>query len=332
MTARPTPALLLEIRDLRIEGRTPATAWQRDRQGHRPRRSQRGEVLGLIGESGAGKSTIGLAAMGYRARRLPHRRRHRSSSTAWTWRALPRARTAQAAGACASPMCAQIGGRRLQPGAPPDRADLRGRRCGTASCAAAEARARRRCELFRRLRLPNPETHRPALSAPGLRRAAAAGDDRDGDVLPARPHRLRRADHGARRHHADRGAGGDPRRWCAQSGTAAIYITHDLAVVAQMADRIMVLRHGKLVEEAATRSMLSTPREAYTRALWAVRALHKAGASLAATRAARRCATSTAGYGNGLHGAARRVASTCRAAARSRWSASPARASRRWRA
>ena len=38
-----------------------------------------------------------------------------------------------------------------------------------------------------------------------------------------------------------------------QFNTAAIYITHDLAVVAQMAHRIMVLRYGKLVEEAPTR-------------------------------------------------------------------------------
>ena len=41
-----------------------------------------------------------------------------------------------------------------------------------------------------------------------------------------------------------------------QFHTAAIYITHDLAVVAQMAHRIMVLRYGKAVEEAATRTML----------------------------------------------------------------------------
>ena len=58
-----------------------------------------------------------------------------------------------------------------------------------------------------------------------------------------------------------------------QFQTAAIYITHDLAVVAQMADRIMVLRHGRLVEEAPTRIMLKTPQEDYTRSLWAVRKL-----------------------------------------------------------
>jgi peptide/nickel transport system ATP-binding protein len=57
--------------------------------------------------------------------------------------------------------------------------------------------------------------------------------------------------------------------------TAAIYITHDLAVVAQMADFIKVLRYGDEVEEAETRKMLSQPEEDYTKSLWSVRALHK---------------------------------------------------------
>ena len=57
--------------------------------------------------------------------------------------------------------------------------------------------------------------------------------------------------------------------------TAAIYITHDLAVVAQMADKIIVLRFGEVVEEAGTRKMLSAPEKAYTKSLWAVRSLEK---------------------------------------------------------
>jgi len=57
--------------------------------------------------------------------------------------------------------------------------------------------------------------------------------------------------------------------------TAAIYITHDLAVVAQLADRIKVLRFGEEVEEATTLQMLSAPREDYTKSLWSVRSLHK---------------------------------------------------------
>lgn len=60
-----------------------------------------------------------------------------------------------------------------------------------------------------------------------------------------------------------------------QFNTAAIYITHDLAVVIQLADRIMVLRYGDLVEESTTREMLNNPKEQYTRELLAVRTFSK---------------------------------------------------------
>ena len=60
-----------------------------------------------------------------------------------------------------------------------------------------------------------------------------------------------------------------------QFNTAAIYITHDLAVVAQMADKIKVLLKGDEVEEADTRSMLSKPKEEYTKSLWAVRSFQR---------------------------------------------------------
>ena len=60
-----------------------------------------------------------------------------------------------------------------------------------------------------------------------------------------------------------------------QFDTAAIYITHDLAVVAQMADKIKVLLKGDEVEEADTRTMLSAPKEDYTKSLWAVRSFER---------------------------------------------------------
>ncbi|MGR3469079.1 MAG: ABC transporter ATP-binding protein, partial [Shimia sp.] len=60
-----------------------------------------------------------------------------------------------------------------------------------------------------------------------------------------------------------------------QFDTAAIYITHDLAVVAQMADRIKVLLKGDEVEEADTRTMLSAPTQEYTKSLWAVRSFQR---------------------------------------------------------
>jgi peptide/nickel transport system ATP-binding protein len=54
--------------------------------------------------------------------------------------------------------------------------------------------------------------------------------------------------------------------------TAGLYITHDLAVVAQIADRIMVLRHGKMVEEGPAGEILHRPQQDYTRTLVSVRA------------------------------------------------------------
>ncbi|HTU55549.1 MAG TPA: ATP-binding cassette domain-containing protein, partial [Acetobacteraceae bacterium] len=50
-------------------------------------------------------------------------------------------------------------------------------------------------------------------------------------------------------------------------GTAGLYITHDLAVVAQIAHRIMVLRHGKMVEVGDAKQVLEAPRTAYATAL-----------------------------------------------------------------
>ncbi len=67
-----------------------------------------------------------------------------------------------------------------------------------------------------------------------------------------------------------------------QFGTAAIYITHDLAVVAQMADKILVLLKGDPVEDADTRTMLSDPKEDYTKSLWAVRSFKREEKPLAA--------------------------------------------------
>jgi peptide/nickel transport system ATP-binding protein len=58
-------------------------------------------------------------------------------------------------------------------------------------------------------------------------------------------------------------------------GMSGVYISHDLALVAQMADRIAVMRHGKVVEVAETAAMLAAPQADYTRSLWAVRSLDR---------------------------------------------------------
>ncbi|MEU8273180.1 dipeptide ABC transporter ATP-binding protein [Microbispora bryophytorum] len=53
------------------------------------------------------------------------------------------------------------------------------------------------------------------------------------------------------------------------AGTALLMISHDLAVVAAVADRVLVMKDGLVVEEGPAREVLTTPRHDYTRALLA---------------------------------------------------------------
>ncbi|MGD9743320.1 MAG: ABC transporter ATP-binding protein [Dongiaceae bacterium] len=270
MTAKPNSAgdRLLEIRGLRIEGQSE-DRWHQIVKGV-DLDLNRGEVLGLIGESGAGKSTIGLAAMGY-AR--PGCRISAGSvkfdglelvglaeakkRTLWGSRISYVAQSAAASFNPAHRLIEQF-----------SEVPLEHKVMG------ADEAKKRAIDLFRRLRLPNPETigmrYPHQVSGGQLQRAMTAmamsctpdliifdepttalDVTTQIEVLAAIKNIVR------------------------QFNTAAIYITHDLAVVAQMADRIMVLRYGETVEEAPTAEMLAHPKQAYTRTLWAVRSLHK---------------------------------------------------------
>ena len=65
-------------------------------------------------------------------------------------------------------------------------------------------------------------------------------------------------------------------------GAAIILITHDLGVVAEIAERVMVMYAGRKVEEAPVAELFRTPRHPYTRGL--LSAVPKLGSSLAATQ------------------------------------------------
>jgi peptide/nickel transport system ATP-binding protein len=227
-----------------------------------------GKVLGLIGESGAGKSTIGLAAMAYgrggvqlTGGEVFVNGRDVLQSSKGDIRKLRGAEVtyvSQSAAASFNPakkiMEQVIEAAVLQ---------------GKFSKADAEARA---IELFRKLDLPEPETigdrfpHQ--VSGGQLQRCmtvlalcpepdlvvfdeptTALDVTTQIDVLKAIKEAIR------------------------DTGVAALYITHDLAVVAQVSDHIMVLRQGEMVEYGTTDQIINQPKEDYTKALVSVRSI-----------------------------------------------------------
>jgi peptide/nickel transport system ATP-binding protein len=230
----------------------------------------RGEVLGLIGESGAGKSTLGLAAMGFArdgcrisAGSVEFDGINLVTADAATKRALLGKRiayVAQSAAASFNPAHKIISQHTEAPVTH-----------GVSSKSESEADA---IELYRRLRLPNPDEigfrYPHQVSGGQLQRAmtAMAMSCRPDLIIFDEPTTALDVTTQIEVLAAVRDI-------VEQFNTAAIYITHDLAVVAQMADKIKVLLKGDQVEEADTRTMLSDPQEEYTKSLWAVRSFQR---------------------------------------------------------
>lgn len=226
----------------------------------------KGRVMGLIGESGAGKSTIGLAALAYGrggirltgGTILLNGREIRTAGPGVLRSLRGREVTyvAQSAAAAFNPA------KRLM-----EQVIEATLHHGLLTRDEAEARA---VDLFRTLSLPDPETfgkrYPHQVSGGQLQRAMTAmalcprpdlvifdepttalDVTTQIDVLAAIKTAIR------------------------ETGVAALYITHDLAVVAQVSDEIMVLRQGKMVEHGTAQQIIESPREDYTRALVSVR-------------------------------------------------------------
>ena len=257
--------MLLDIRNLRIE----ATAYP---PGEPPKdvvlvhdvsvSVEKGKVLGLIGESGAGKSTIGLSAMSYGrggvrltgGEILLNGRNVRNAAPKMLrdLRGHEVTYVAQSAAAAFNPakrLMEQVIETSLSHG-------LMGK-------AEAEARAR---SLFRELGLPNPDTfgdrYPHQVSGGQLQRAmtAMALCPKPDLVIFDEPTTALDVTTQAQILSLVR----DLMR---EHGTGVLFITHDFGVVAEIADRVAVLKQGELVEIGAADDVLRAPMHDYTRML-----------------------------------------------------------------
>lgn len=255
---------LLTVEDLKITvaGTTPAITIVKNVSFT----LKKGRVLGLIGESGAGKSTIGMSTMGFGRGQLeisggkvilngrdilPVGRKGLNGL-----RGKEVCYVSQSAAASFNPAHRLI-----------DQVIESTIEHGLATRKEAKERA---IELFDALGLPSPETigdrYPHQVSGGQLQRVMTAmalcprpdliifdepttalDVTTQIDVLAAIKHAIR------------------------ITNVAALYVTHDLAVVAQVADDIMVLRHGEMVELGSVEQIIYSPKELYTKELLSVR-------------------------------------------------------------
>ncbi|MEH6675038.1 MAG: ABC transporter ATP-binding protein [Sulfitobacter sp.] len=229
---------------------------------------QPGKVLGLIGESGAGKSTIGLAAMAYGRGGVEI-----TGGEVWVngrdilkerLRAVRRLRGAEVTYVSQSAAASFNPAKKIM-----DQVTEAAIYQNKFTKAEAEERA---VDLFRKLGLPDPETignrYPHQVSGGQLQRCMTAlalcpqpdlvvfdepttalDVTTQIDVLAAIKEAI------------------------AATGVAALYITHDLAVVAQVSDHIMVLQQGAMVEYGTVDQIINAPKEEYTQALVSVRSI-----------------------------------------------------------
>lgn len=260
--------LLLEMRNVHIDGFS-------DEQWHPIIKGvdltlKRGEVLGLIGESGAGKSTLGKAAMGYAQPGCSIK----SGSIVFDGLDLLAASESEKMAIWGSRIAyvAQSAAASFNPAHRLIDQTIEAT-IGHAEATVKEARVDA-VELYSTLSLPDPgtigERYPHQVSGGQLQRVmtAMAMSPRPDLIIFDEPTTALDVTTQVEVLLSMRSI-------VEHFNTAAIYITHDLAVVAQMADRIKVLRYGEEVEDAETKSMLSSPKEDYTKSLWSVRSLEK---------------------------------------------------------
>ncbi len=264
--------IVFETRDLRIGAIQPDGSEIRIVKGV-DFQVRRGEVVALIGESGSGKTTISLSALGYakpglsftggEALLLGQDVTRMSVDELRPLRGISVAYLAQSAAATFNPSI-KINEQVTE--APVLH--------GTKTQAEADARA---LELYRALELPDPETigdrYPHQVSGGQLQRLMAAmalcGDpellvlDEPTTALDVTTQiEVLKAF----------------KKVIKEEGAAAIYVTHDLAVVAQIADRVVVLYNGEIKEAGPVEEVIDRSKHPYTtRLMDAIRPMPEAG-------------------------------------------------------
>ncbi|MBM9400168.1 ABC transporter ATP-binding protein [Gluconacetobacter azotocaptans] len=224
--------------------------------------ARQGEVLALVGESGSSKTTIALALMGH-ARAgcgisggeievAGHRVDRLDAAGLRAFRGRTISYVAQNAGSAFNPALT-LHRQVIEPAL-------------THWVLPRREAERRAVELFRAMALPHPETigarYPHQLSGGQLQRlmAAMALITEPEVVVFDEPTTALDVTTQIEVLEAFRAV-------LAHRGITGVYVTHDLAVVAQVADRAVVLRHGAVCESDATAMVLERPRTAYARQL-----------------------------------------------------------------
>ena len=223
-----------------------------------------GQVVGIVGESGSGKTLTCRAALGILPPhfdglgRAPSRSpgtRHRDADHRRVDRPARRddQRGLPGPGVLPQP---------VDPGRPADRRGAPGQE------AARRREARHRAiELLQAVAPARARAGLRPVRVRAVRRHAAAGPDRGRDRRRPAGADRRRGDHRARRHRPGRDPRPARRPARAAPGSALVVVSHDLAVVAQLCDEVLVMRDGEVVEQGPTSQVLYHPRHEYTRLL-----------------------------------------------------------------
>jgi len=234
-------------------------------------RVRRGEAYGLVGESGCGKSTVALAALAYlprngkiKAGRISIAGREVGSLAAEALRSM-RAQTVS--------MVYQDPSRALNPTLTIGRQVSEAFELAGASRANANAQA---LDMLRRVRIAAPERvmgcYPHQLSGGMQQRVVIAMALASKPALLILDEPTTGLDATVEAEVLDLVA-----KLREESGTAVLFISHNLAVIGRMCNRVGVLYAGRLVEEGATEDVFGAPRHPYTVGL--LRCLPKAGRS-----------------------------------------------------